>query len=358
MRLHSFIIIFAHVALCNAFASTYHPHTANLAKTHSPPVSLQQIKTTTELHSIPIATTAFSHSVTTALRGGCQSKMLQTLASSLRSGPYGILSLFTYALAVNLPLTLYRQAYSFSVGYGFSVFAMATACAFSIRPTIPSSLTELASVDPSFLLLSATMFYGLRLGLFLFVRELTVPSKAKTIREMDKSPSSKRAVLSANVSFFYALMTCPLMYALRSPVGRGNTVAVGGAVLAWFGATLEAVTDLQKWIVKRSSGVEGEEEEGKKVFHGPTGWAYSIVRHPNYLGEVLFWTGLFVGGIPSFGRNYVAWIGSVLGLAGIWGIMTSATKRLEGIQKESYEGQEKYENWALRTRYPLIPFLS
>lgn len=358
MRPRSLIIILAQIALTDAFVGTHHPHTPVLAKLHRPPASFSHVKTTSELHSMPIATTVLSHAVTTAFRGGCQSKAMQTLASSLRSGPYGILSLFSYALAVNLPLTLYRQAYSFSVGYGFSVFAMATACAFSIRPPVPSCITKLASADPSFLLLSGTAFYGLRLGLFLLVRELTVPSKAKTIREMDKTPRPKRVLLSANVSLFYALITGPLMYALRSPVGQGNIVAVAGAALAWFGAMLEAVTDLQKWIVKRS-GEGGEvKEEGKKVFRGPTGWGYSIVRHPNYLGEVLFWTGLFVGGVPSFGRNYVAWIGSTLGLSGIWFIMTSATKRLERIQKESYEGQEKYDNWALRTRYPLVPFLA
>jgi len=262
--------------------------------------------------------------------------------------------MFVYAVAVNLPLTLYRQAYSFSVGYGFSVFSMALACAFAFRPPIPSCITKAGS-DPSFLLLSSTLFYGLRLGIFLFVRELTVPSKAKSIKEMDKTPRPKRVVLSANVSLFYALMTGPLMYALRSPAAQGNRVALGGAAMAWFGAALEAVTDLQKWIFNRRS--EGGEVDGKKVFSGPTGWAYSVVRHPNYLGEVLFWTGLFVGGAPSFGRNYVAWIGSLLGLAGIWAIMMGAAKRLEGVQKKSYEGQEKYESWISKSKYPLIPFL-
>lgn len=290
-----------------------------------------------------------------AIRGGCQSKVLQTLASSLRSGPYGVLSLFTYAYLINLPLTLYRQAYSFSVGYGLSIFSMAIACALSFRPNVPSCVTKLASADPSFLLVSAAAFYGLRLGLFLLIREMTVPSKAKVLREMDTAPRLKRVILSANVSLFYALLTGPIMYALRTPAAAGNKLALGGASLAWFGAGLEAITDLQKWVFNR--GLKVEEEGDNKVFNGPTGWAYSVVRHPNYLGEILFWTGIFVGGIPSFGRDYVAWIGSALGLSGIWAIMTGATKKLEGKQNESYKGQEKYESWIKKTRYPLIPFL-
>jgi len=353
------------LASTNAFAGTHsHQYSRTIpiaGKTHhhrtTTPVPLTtdpraELKPITELRSHP--TTALTDAVTTALRGGCQSKILQTLASSLRSGPYGIPALFALASAVNLPLTLYRQAYSFSVGYGFSVFAMATACALSIRPPTPS----LTSANPSLLLASAAAFYGLRLGTFLLARELTVPSKAKVIKEMDKTPRLKRVPLVANVSLFYALMTGPVLYALRAPVPAGGVraaVALGGAALAWGGAVLEAVTDLQKWSFNRGGGGNGGVVE--RVFVGPTGWAYSVVRHPNYLGEVLFWTGMFVGGVPSFGRNYVAWIGSTLGLAGIWAIMLNATKRLEGKQKESYGGQEAYENWTLRTRYPLLPFL-
>jgi len=341
------IIILAQIASTNAFSIA--PHTKP-----NHPTPLVKSTTTTELNSIPPATAALSHAIST-LRGGCQSTALQTLASSLRSGPFGILSLSAYALAANLPLTLYRQAYSFSVGYGFSVLSMSVALALAMRPLIPSSIAQLfTSADPSVLLLAATMFYGLRLGSFLLMREFTVPSKAKSLKAMDKTPRPKRVVLSLNVSLFYALMTGPLMYALRSPVGRDNTVAMVGAGLAWFGAVLEATADLQKWLVKRGAGDEGE----KREFRGPTGWSYSVVRHPNYLGEVLFWTGLFVGGAPSFGRNIIAWVGSALGLAGIWGIMTGAAKRLEGLQSESYKGQEKYDSWADRTKYPLVPFVA
>lgn len=346
-----FIVILAQIASTNAFSSARHPPT--LAKPNHPATL---VKPTTELNSIP---PAFSHAITT-LRGGCQSKALQTLASSLRSGPFGIPALAAYALAVNLPLTLYRQAYSFSVGYGFSVLSMSVACALAMRPLIPSSIAQLTSANPSFLMLSAAVFYGLRLGSFLLMRELTVPSKAKSLKAMDKTPRPKRVILSANVSLFYALMTGPLMYALRSPVGRDNTVAMAGASMAWFGAILEAVADLQKWLVKRGAGSAGGDDDdgGKKEFQGPTGWSYSVVRHPNYLGEVLFWSGLFVGGAPSFGRSVVAWVGSALGVAGIWAIMTGATKRLEGLQNESYKGQEKYDTWAAKTKYPLLPFIA
>jgi len=346
------IMILALIASANAFTI----NDQRSKKIRRPPTTFSRTSTASELQLMEPSTAV---AVISTIRGGCQSKILQTLASSLSSGPFGILSLFAYALVVNLPLTLYRQAYSFSVGYGLSVFAMAVSCFAIFRPPVPTCIAELYlmnSANPSFLLVSAAAFYGLRLGLFLLFRELTVPSKAKALREMDKTPRLKRVILSASVSLFYALMTGPIMYALRSPAAVGNKVAFGGAALAWFGVKLEALTDLQKWLFNR--GVSGNEEEGgKKVFAGPTGWAFSVVRHPNYLGEVLFWTGIFVGGTPSYGRNYIAWIGSVLGISGVWALMLGATKRLEAKQSEAYKGQEKYDNWTQKSKYPLIPFM-
>lgn len=125
---------------------------------------------------------------------------------------------------------------------------------------------------------------------------------------------------------------------------------MGGAYLACFGACLEAVADVHKLIVKQSNiGVEG--------FVGPTTWTYRLCRHPNYLGEILFWIGLFVGGVSSFGKSVPAWIGSGFGLLGIVSIMTKAAGGLEERQQSKYGGQEKFETWKEKVKYSLIPFI-
>ena len=60
-------------------------------------------------------------------------------------------------------------------------------------------------------------------------------------------------------------------------------------------------------------------------------------RHPNYLGEILFWTGSFLMGAPALVRGPL-WVcgaravSGLLGLSGIVFIMLSATKRLEARQ--------------------------
>jgi len=278
------------------------------------------------------------------LSGGAE--IIKAVSSSLVSGPYGVPALAGVAAVVLTPLTLYRQAYSFSVGYGYSMAAMGLAMLYSF-PGLPTMATFMESKSPSFWLAASLVFYGLRLGSFILFRNFFVKSKADKFKEMDKSPKLKRIPFVLNVSLFYAFMTSPAMYALRGGIETGKLVWAG-VFTAWAGAILEAVSDTHKFIVKRG-------KDQAKDFVGPTGGLYAISRHPNYLFELVYWYGLFLGGVPSFGKNAVAWVCSSLGIAGITFIMTSATKRLDKQQEEKYAGQEAYDSWRKKTPYPLFP---
>lgn len=281
-----------------------------------------------------------------SLSGGAD--FAAAVASSLQSGPFGIPALTVVTATVLTPLTLYRQAYSFSVGYGYSMAAMGLALLYSF-PGMPTIQTFMESKSPSFWLALSLIFYGVRLGSFILFRNLNVKSKADKFKEMDKSSKLKRIPFVLNVSLFYAFLASPAMYALRSGVSSGKLVW-SGVFAAWVGAVLEAVSDAHKFIAKR-----GKDEA--KDFAGPTCGLYAISRHPNYLFELVYWYGLFLGGVPSFGKNPVAWICSSLGLVGITFIMTSATKRLDKQQEEKYGGQPSYDSWKKKSPYPLFPFV-
>eukprot|EP00545_Synedropsis_sp_CCMP1620_P008968 CAMPEP_0119018032 /NCGR_PEP_ID=MMETSP1176-20130426/18392_1 /TAXON_ID=265551 /ORGANISM="Synedropsis recta cf, Strain CCMP1620" /LENGTH=58 /DNA_ID=CAMNT_0006971929 /DNA_START=38 /DNA_END=210 /DNA_ORIENTATION=+ len=54
-------------------------------------------------------------------RGGATAivtKSIDLLTTSLQSGLWGVVGLWAVSSAVVVPFTLYRQGYSFSVGYG------------------------------------------------------------------------------------------------------------------------------------------------------------------------------------------------------------------------------------------------
>ena len=126
--------------------------------------------------------------------------------------------------------------------------------------------------------------------------------------------------------------------------------------MAWLGAFLETIADFHKLFVKQKQQ-QGNDSNSSKDFVGPKTWTYRICRHPNYLGEVLMWVGLYLGGLPSFGKSIPVWIASTLGVTGIVSIMLKATDGLEKRQQDKYTGQETYDTWKEKVPYALVPLL-
>jgi steroid 5-alpha reductase family enzyme len=147
-------------------------------------------------------------------------------------------------------------------------------------------------------------------------------------------------------------MVSPVLFLLRDNDVSLKTLQWTGVILAYVGLTLEAITDQHKFLTKRRHNIA----YGEKRFVGPTGGAYSICRHPNYLGETMFWTGLFLGGMSSFHKNLTPWICGTLGWVSIVNIMLGSTKRIDEKQLNSYGGQNNFDEWRKRVKASLIPF--
>jgi len=285
-------------------------------------------------------------SVIGVLRGGAVlGTATSALTNALQAGPFGILGLTAIASAVVTPLTLYRQAYSFSVGYGLSAMVMGLALLRTFNLDVGG---------PALGLVGAMIFYGFRLTTFLLLREVTVPSKHEQIKSFDKTPVLKRIPFAVSVGLFYSFMATPALYLCRASgqlSAKATAFANAGVALAWFGAVVEAWTDTQKLLAKRS-------RDGSMDFHGPSKWWYGVSRHPNYFGELLFWFGLLMSGFPAFVAGgissltigkIVPLVASLLGFAGIFQTMTGATNRLETKQDDKYGGQMAFEEWKSKT---------
>jgi steroid 5-alpha reductase family enzyme len=264
------------------------------------------------------------------------------ITSSLHSGPCGVLALTALSSLVCLPLTQYKSCYGITVGYGLSVATMALVMRHAFLP--------LGNRIGSVLTLAA-LFYGLRLAVFLWIRDV---SRALPVSSTAEPGRLQRIPWAISLALFYAFLMTPVLYSLRHPISvataswRFFTAWTGGG-LAWLGVLMEAVADAHKWRVKRHS-------HRPLAFRGPSRGLYAITRHPNYTGEVVFWLGLWCTGVPSFQGSVVAWLCSSAGLYGILRIMWGATQSLEQSQEEKYGGQPKYEAWKKKVRAPLIPF--
>ena len=94
----------------------------------------------------------------------------------------------------------------------------------------------------------------------------------------------------------FMLQGC-FMFVIAMPIITGATITNGHLVSLWLGCAitivgflLELVADLQLYSFKRKP-----ENKGKYLMRG----LFSISRHPNYLGEILFWVGIAVLVLPN-----------------------------------------------------------
>ena len=84
-----------------------------------------------------------------------------------------------------------------------------------------------------------------------------------------------------------------------------------------------------------------------------------MVRCPNYLGEVLFWTGVLVSGCTSL-TGVWQWVAAILGYVCIVYIMFGGARRLELRQNRNYGNDPQYQAYVKKTPIllPLIPLYS
>lgn len=270
-----------------------------------------------------------------------------------------LLILWAIAIITILPLSYVRKVFSISVGYGAAITTMSLVLMRTFQiPIISSPSFYLAS--PSKLLVLATLLYGVRLTIYLVLRQCTVVGIHKQSDMAEGMSRVKSNFLAVAVAFLYACFQLPVLYALRENYAwygdkrfHIRLVESVGLIMCYLGLLLETVADHQKYLVKRRFDAAYDETK----FVGPTGGVYSLCRHPNYFGEVLVWIGIYITSAYSLGTNTIAWVFSTIGLWSIVSIMLGSTVKLEQKHQEKYGNQEKFQAWHNRVRAPLIPFV-
>ena len=278
------------------------------------------------------------------------STMPVSLGAALASS-YAFPALWAFA-AVPCCLAFLNPVYVFSVGYGLSVAAQAAGIAAMLHASgvwVPAALHAH---------LAGAVFYGVRLGAFLYHRSVTWTewnARAKNAPEAKaQSPAQKLGVIAA-CSLLYAMMCSPMLWhAQVANVVPGVWLPVthAGLALQWSGALLEAVADHQKSAHKKVLATTRGDASTAVPARNP--WCdvgtYKTCRHPNYLGELMFWFGTFIAGVPAMAtRGAWSFAPAALGLAFIAKLMTSQCAKQDEKQRARYEGDENYAAWTRAT---------
>uniref|UniRef100_A0A672FCL7 Uncharacterized LOC115408908 n=1 Tax=Salarias fasciatus TaxID=181472 RepID=A0A672FCL7_SALFA len=139
--------------------------------------------------------------------------------------------------------------------------------------------------------------WGLRLGTFLFMRILK-DGHDRRFNNVRDSPGTFFVYWSIQaVWVFMTLLPTLMLNSERRDAPLGTRDYIGWSVWG-LGFATEAIADQQKWFFKRDP-----ENAGKFIQSGL--WAYS--RHPNYLGEILQWSGLWLSASSVMqGQQYLS----------------------------------------------------
>ena len=238
-----------------------------------------------------------------------------------------ILLLISLALCA---LGFYKFLYFISVSYGFSVAAMGAALLLMFRSQLDAA---------SGMLCALLIIQGLRLGGYLLYRDLRGTVKRD---EVDR-PLSARAGLWVSCALMYTCEVSPVLFRLQNGV-KGGVMAWVGIGVMLCGILLEAAADLQKSRAKKKN-------PRRFVDTGLYRW----VRCPNYFGEMLTWTGVFLSGLGAL-RGVWQWVAAVFGFACIVYIMFGGTRRLELQQNARYGDDPEYRAYVKKTPV-LLPFV-
>ena len=253
------------------------------------------------------------------------------------------LAIICLVCAVLCAVGFYKYVYFLSIGYGFAIAGGGlTVLVIALKNGLAKGVTWLLALQTILFLA-----YGARLSGFLLVREIKNAAYRKTLKEATGNDKKIPVFVSISiwicVAILYTAQVSPMLF--RYANGSKDVVLpVIGMIISVCGLCLESLADKQK-------------SEQKKVNPDmvATEGLYKLVRCPNYLGEIIFWTGVFVSGITTY-TGIGQWLMAIIAYICIAYIMFNGAQRLEKRQMARYGSDEAYNAYADKTPI-IIPFL-
>ncbi len=251
--------------------------------------------------------------------------------------------LIAFAVALVMCAVGYKKFVWFiSIGYGFAVAGIGVAMLVMFFKSL-----EVVTIILSLL----CIVYGLRLGLYLLRRELKSKSYQNTMKTEIKDGSEMKFIAKffiwVSCGILYVCQTCPILFRLQNGV-KTDVAAIVGTVIMALGIILESASDYTKNKFK---------QKNPKRFCDVG--LFKIVRCPNYLGEMLIWTGVFVSGITAL-NHWAQWLCAIAGYIAIVYIMFGGARRLEIRQNKNYGNDPEYQAYVKKVPIllPVIPLYS
>ena len=248
-----------------------------------------------------------------------------------------LLILFIVALVL-CAVGFYKYVYFLSIGYGFAVAGIGAALMILFGK-------QMQAVH--FVQCILFLLYGARLSGFLVAREMKSAAYRRTMKEATKAEKGMSVLVKAAIWIFVSA----LYVTQTSPVFFRQYNAASDTLLPWIGAAVSACAICLEALADRQKSAQKKQNPNMVATKG----LYKLVRCPNYCAEILFWTGVLVGGLSAL-TGWGQWVMAVFGYVCIVGIMFNGAKRLETRQLSRYGTLPEYRAYADRTPI-LLPFI-
>ena len=186
------------------------------------------------------------------------------------------------------------------------------------------------------------VIWSLRLSSFLYLR---IHRTGKDGRFDKLKTSSIRFLVPWTIQGLWVFLTMIVVIVINTQANSAPALGIwdGIGLSIWIlGFSIEVIADNQKTVFNSEPN-----NQGKWIDCGL--WSYS--RHPNYLGEILLWTGIAFFGVSCFtGLEKIAWISPLF----IYLLLTkiSGTPILDRRALEKWGDDSEYQTY--REKTPLL----
>ena len=243
-----------------------------------------------------------------------------------------IVYLFTSSILI-LNSTFFLHSYIYKTDIFFDLVGSLSFLSIGVI-----SLLLIPNIDANqILVFFLLLFWSLRLGPFLFIRRLGANNDER-LKEFFNSPLSLYFLWSMN-SLWVFFTSLSMIIIFSSPNENEFGLIQWLGLIVWVtGYVIEVISDSQKTKFNKFN-------KGKFINIGL--WKY--IRHPNYLGEIIIWVGIFI-----ISLNYIHSLTSFLSiLSPIFVFLLlrfiTGVPQLEARGKEKWGHLDEYNSYKEKT---------
>jgi len=239
-----------------------------------------------------------------------------------------------FNLAMFIPAFIYKTDKLTDISYALTFFAV------SVFGYLRSGRDIVHTI-----LLVAVVLWSIRLGGFLYKRILRMKKDRRFDEMRDNFFKFMGFWIIQGITVPVVMVSSILVFSSELP--SLTVVSYLGLVVFAFGLLIEAFADKQKF------DFSGDPKNKDKWIDSGL---WSVSRHPNYLGEIMVWSGLYLFGIASL-SGPSTWLAAISPLyIAVLILFVSGVPLLEKSADKKWGSDKNYQAYKKRTPV-LVPFV-